>query len=30
MCVLFREKKVNPMEIFEGSDMDGREGVSVA
>jgi hypothetical protein len=24
LCVLFREGKVNPMEIFESSDNDGR------
>lgn len=29
LCVLFRDRKVNPMAIFEDADTDGEEGVSV-
>ena len=29
LCVMFRERKINPITIFEEADVDGRDGVSV-
>lgn len=29
LCVIFRDRKINPIDIFESSDVDGTEGISI-
>lgn len=27
-CVMFRDKKINPVQVFQEADVDGKDGVS--